>query len=74
MRRKHIWVWIVGLALLVCSLSACSLFGGKESETAQNQTTQEAVSALTDGQKTSAGATASSEQESTAVQAHPARQ
>ena len=68
MRRKHIWVWIVGLALVVCSLSACSLFGRKQSETAQNQTTQEAVSALTDGQKTSAGATVSPKQDSQAEQ------
>lgn len=68
MRRKQIWVWIVGLALVVCSLSACFLFGRKQSETAQNQTTQEAVSALTDGQKTSAGATVSPEQDSQAEQ------
>ena len=71
MRRKHISVWIVCIAMLVCSLSACSLFGGKESETAQNQTTQEAVSALTDGQKTSAGTTVSREQDSQAEQSTP---
>lgn len=36
MRRKYNWAWIVCLALMVCILSACSLFGGKKSETAQN--------------------------------------
>ena len=35
MRHKHIWAWIACLALLVCSLSACSLFGrDKDGETA----------------------------------------
>ena len=42
MRRKQIWVWIVGLALVVCSLSACSLFGrDKDGETSAPSQTAE---------------------------------
>ena len=42
MRRKTLWVWIMCIILLVCSLSACSLFSNRKSgETAQMPSTQE---------------------------------
>ena len=63
MRRKYNWAWIVCLALMVCILSACSLFGGKKSETAQNLPIQE---------KSSSTAVAeSSEQKSESKQSFP---
>ena len=73
MRWKGFWAWIVCLALLACCLSACSLFGEKQSETAQNQPTQEAGSAPVESQNTSMDAAVSSEKESQPEQSTPAR-
>ena len=71
MIRRHIWIWIVCLALPVFCLSACFLFGGKESETIQGQFTQEAGSAPAVSQNTSTDFADNSQKDLQAEQTTP---
>ena len=62
MRRKHTWVWIACLALLVCGLTAWLLFGGnKGRETAAPSQTVAPGDEVPDGHAPSAAATENTE-------------
>ena len=62
MRRKHIWVWIACLALLVCGLTAWLLFGGDNGrETAAPSQTVAPGDEVPDGSALSSAATGNPE-------------